>query len=231
MSLRTLRRVCDRVALLNDETRKRLLGLGFRDERLAVVGAGIDTRTFTLAPRPLPAGRVLWVHRLEPTKGISDLPRVVALLPRGAHVDVVGRGPRAWTERLEADLSSAGVRHRVTLHGYVSERELVALYASANVFISCSFEEGWGISLCEALAVGVPCVAYDLPTYAEVFGGLVETVPPGDAAALAARVRDVLSGNEDDAARARRSTAVARYSYAAAAERQATIFDALLDRR
>lgn len=228
VSLRAMRGGCDAVCLLNAQTRDALLRLGFASERLAVVGAGIDTGRFKLASPPPREDRVLWVHRLEPTKGIFDLPRLAALLPHGARIDVVGRGPRAWTQRLEAELSSAGVRDRVVLHGYVGEDALATLYARANVFISCSYEEGWGISVCEALAVGVPCVAYALASYDETFPGLVDTVPAGDVAAFARRVADALGREEDDATRSRRSTAVARYSFAAAAERQAAVFAPLL---
>jgi glycosyltransferase involved in cell wall biosynthesis len=228
VSLRAMRGGCERVCLLGAQTRDALLGLGFASERLAVVGAGIDTERFKVAPPPPRENRVLWVHRLEPTKGIFDLPRLAALLPPDVRLDVVGRGPRAWTERLTAELSSAGVRDRVALHGYVGEDELVEFYARANVFISCSYEEGWGISVCEALAVGVPCVAYALPSYDETFPGLVETVPAGDVAALARRVAGALGRKEDLETRSRRSAAVARYSFAAAAERQAAVFSPLL---
>jgi glycosyltransferase involved in cell wall biosynthesis len=229
ISLGALRAACERVSVLNDETRRSLRRRGFAEDRLAVVGAGIDTSRFTLAPPPRRENRVLWVHRLEPTKGIFDLPLLAALLPMGAHIDIVGRGPRVWHDRLEAELAAAGVRNRITFHGYLPEEQLVALYARANVFISCSYEEGWGLSLCEALAVGVPCVAYALPSYEETFPGLVETAVLGDVAALARRVARVLARDEDAATRARRASAVARYSFAAAAERQATIFAELLE--
>jgi glycosyltransferase involved in cell wall biosynthesis len=169
----------------------------------------------------------LWVHRLEPTKGVADLPRLATLLGPQTSFDVVGNGPRHVRDALARALADGGVAERVRLHGYVDEATLVDLYARANAFVSCSYEEGWGISLCEALAVGVPCAAYALPSYASVFGDLIATVPTGDVAALAGRIDDLLS-RPDDAARAQRSAAVAQYSFAAAGARQAAIFAELL---
>jgi glycosyltransferase involved in cell wall biosynthesis len=231
ISLRALRRSCDRISLLNDETRAALERRGFARERLRVVGAGIDTARFRLVPAPAPGRRVLWVHRLEPTKGVGDLPRLAALLGSETTIDVVGNGPRHVRAALERVLAAAGVAERVRLHGYVDDATLVELYARANAFVSCSYEEGWGISLCEALAVGVPCAGYALPSYASVFGDLIATVPIGDVAALARRIDGILRDPGDELARARRSDGVADYSFASAGARQAAIFAELLATR
>ncbi len=228
LSLRALRARCERIALLNVETKDELLRRGFAPERLRIVGAGIDTARFAFAPAPEPGRRVLWVHRLEPTKGIGDLPKLALLLRPDTSIDVVGGGPAHLRARLSAELAAAGVVGRVTLHGYVDDPTLLQLYARANAFVSCSYEEGWGISLCEALSVGVPCVAYALPSYSSVFGGLIETVPIGDVAALAQCVNGVLARTETNAVRVLRSAAVAHFSFAAAGQRQARIFAELL---
>jgi glycosyltransferase involved in cell wall biosynthesis len=227
-SLGVLRARADRVFLLNEDTRAALLHRGFRSTQLAVTPAGIDLARFPPAPAPPRADRVLWVHRLEPTKGMFDLPQLVAQLPAAAHVDVVGRGPSAWRERLETELVRAGVRERVAFHGYLDDAALARLYAAANVFVSCSYEEGWGLSLAEALAVGVPCVAYELPSHREVFGDAVETVPLGDVAALARHIADVLQHDDAEGARAHRRAAVEPYSFTAAAARQVAVFETLL---
>jgi len=228
VSLRALRARCERVSVLNADTRDALLAKGFRATQLSVVGAGIDLNRFALAPAPPAAGRVLWVHRLEPTKGIFDLPRLASLLPPGARIDVVGQGPQIWRRQLQAGLEAAGASERVVFHGRVDEAALASLYATANAFVSCSYEEGWGLSLAEALAAGVPCVAYALPSHTQVFGTAIETVPVGDIAALAQRLGAVLERPDGPAERARRRAAVEPYSFAAAAARQVAIFDSLL---
>lgn len=228
ISLRALRAGCDRVVLLNEHVAAALRSYGFRATQLAVLGAGIDLARFPLTPAPPARMRVLWVHRLEPTKGMFDLPRLAALLPQASHIDVVGRGPRAARERLEAELARAGVRERFTFHGHVEDAQLAALYANANAFVSCSYEEGWGLSLAEALAAGVPCVAYALPSHAAVFPGLVETVPAGDVAALAHLLRGVLERSEPPQARLQRRAGVEPYSFAAAAERHVALFEELI---
>jgi glycosyltransferase involved in cell wall biosynthesis len=227
-TLRALRRGCDRVLLLNEDVRARLLGRGFSNTQLAVTGAGIDLHRFALRPPPPPGRRVLWVHRLETTKGMFDLPRLAALLGDGARIDVVGRGPHAARARLEKMIDRARVGERIIFHGHVDDAALARLYANANAFVSCSYEEGWGLSIAEALAAGVPCFAYALPSHREIFGSVVETAPVGDVAALAQRIRGAFARRELERDRARRRAAVERHSFAVVAERHVTLFEQLL---
>jgi glycosyltransferase involved in cell wall biosynthesis len=229
LSLRVLRRGCDRVFLLNESVREALEDIGFQSNALSVLGAGIDMQRFALGPSPPARDRLLWVHRLEPTKGVFDLPKLMAALPSTVQLDVVGDGPAGVRRRLEGALNAAD-RARVTFHTFLDAATLQDLYSRANAFISCSYEEGWGLSLCEALATGTPCVAYDLPSYAQTFRGLVETVPVGDVAALARRVLQVLRHPDGESARDRRRAAVEQYSFAGVAARQAKAFDELLAR-
>jgi glycosyltransferase involved in cell wall biosynthesis len=56
-----------------------------------------------------------------------------------------------------------------------------------------SFYESWTIAVCEALACGVPVVAYDIPPYAEIYGDIVQTAPVGDNLAMAKNVIRILS--------------------------------------
>jgi glycosyltransferase involved in cell wall biosynthesis len=98
----------------------------------------------------------------------------------------------------------------------------------AAVFISCSYEEGWGISIAEALAMGLPCVAYDLPSHEEIFGDEIRRVRVGDKAAFAQAVKELLAQRCTDDDRAARRRAAERHSLDACARREETVFAALL---
>ena len=61
------------------------------------------------------------------------------------------------------------------------------------MFVSLSHEEGWGTAVCEALAAGVPVVAYDIPTIRYLFGNAAHLISLGDQATFAHKVIEILT--------------------------------------
>jgi glycosyltransferase involved in cell wall biosynthesis len=55
-----------------------------------------------------------------------------------------------------------------------------------------SIEEGWGIVVAEALSVGTPVLAYDLPVYKDIFGRRIHTVAIHNEKRLRASARRLL---------------------------------------
>lgn len=120
--------------------------------------------------RPL---QVLTVGRLSPEKGHVGLVEAFAAVRRrglDAHLRIGGDGD--GRDALLAAIRRHGLEHRVTLLGRLSEDQVRAEMAQADVFALSSFMEGLPVVLMEALAVGVPVVA---PAVA----GVPELVEPG----------------------------------------------------
>ncbi|WP_433252532.1 glycosyltransferase family 4 protein [Streptosporangium sp. CA-135522] len=106
---------------------------------------------------------VVYLGRLVGHKRVE---RVVALAAElgdsrpGLHVHVVGRGPESGA--LAAAAAGLGVADRVHLHGFLTEPEKNAVLGSALLNVTASEFEGWGLTVIEAAAFGVPTVAYDV---------------------------------------------------------------------
>jgi phosphatidyl-myo-inositol dimannoside synthase len=126
---------------------------------------GLDTREVR-ARYGLGEGRwLLSVARLSRHKGIDTALQALARL-RSRYPDlryaVVGSGEEQ--EALAAEARDLGVANRVRFLTDVPDRDLPALYNSAEVYLGVSRlmeqrVEGFGISLAEASACGVPVVA------------------------------------------------------------------------
>jgi glycosyltransferase involved in cell wall biosynthesis len=138
---------------------------------------GLTTARSPVFERLYADGRrhVLAVGRLAPNKRLEDLLRAFALLQRGplrsSRLLIVGDdGLVAYAGALRALARSLRLRH-VVFCGRVAEDELRSAYALADVLVSLSEHEGYGVPLVEAMLAGVPVVAYDAGAVAETAAG------------------------------------------------------------
>jgi glycosyltransferase involved in cell wall biosynthesis len=107
-------------------------------------------------------------------------------------VDLVLAGGRAGErDGLAALAESLGLGERLRLLGWVDDADLPALYASALCLAYPSEYEGFGLQICEAMAVGCPVLAARATSLPEVVGDGGETFAldgPGELSALLQRV-------------------------------------------
>ena len=147
----------------------------------------------TLAAFGLTPGRyALFVGRLAPDKRVEDA--IAACTGDVAVPLVIVGGPTegtAYADRLRA-ATAAGP---VVFTGDRFGAELAELYSSAGVFVLPSAAEGLSMSLLEAMAYGVPCIASDIPGNRELLddGALGALVPVGDVDGLAAAIAAALA--------------------------------------
>jgi phosphatidyl-myo-inositol alpha-mannosyltransferase len=166
------------------------------------------------------AGRIVFIGRPEPRKGLPVLLRAFERLPDGATLDLVGVRP-----------DEVAALERVRAHGRVTDDERARLLAGADVLCAPSLGgESFGLVLVEGMAAGLPVVATRIPGYAAV---LPETagrlVPAGDEAALARALGELL-GDADLRARlgdaGRREAA--RYDWSRVGDEIAAVYDEVL---
>ena len=202
-----LERFLDEVDLIITSSPNMIVGSEFlapRAEKCRVVHFGLPLERIAGAPgaearaaelRAQHPGRhiVLFVGRLVYYKGANVLVRAMADV--NADLVMIGRGP------LEPELRELavelGLGERVTFLGEQEEAALAAWYRAADVFCLPSVErsEAFGLVQIEAQCVGTPVVSTNLPTgvpYANLHGVTGLTVPPNDAGALAAALRELL---------------------------------------
>jgi len=153
------------VVAVSDDVRQRLLDSGVAANRIHFIRNGIDLRPFTNAIPSLrhlavqPDGLLIgWVGRLTYDKGPDLFLRAIAQLrpefPDARYI-LVGEGPyRPQVERLISDLALGEVVH---LLGQRSD--MPAVYASCDLMVSSSRQEGLPMAILEGMASSLPWVA------------------------------------------------------------------------
>jgi glycosyltransferase involved in cell wall biosynthesis len=159
--------------------------------RREITPLGVDPRDFPVAPAPRSrdwGGRLLYVGRIEPSKGIDTAIEALALLPPSTTLDVVGRGDDEQRRALTDLAEQLGVTERVRFDA-VDRSRLADRYRSADACVFPSrWEEPFGMVPLEAMACGTPVVATGTGGSGEFLldGSNCLLFPPGDAASLAA---------------------------------------------
>ncbi len=160
---------------------------------VAPLPRGEARRLLGVGPRELVA---LDVGRLAPEKRHDVVLRefsAARLLVPDARLVIVGDGhERVRLERMAREL---GVAARVRILGGLDRERLTAWYSAADVLVAGSLSETGPLTVVEAMACGVPAVAYDAPGFEDRVatgdnGVLVEPRDGELAAALAAALGD-----------------------------------------
>lgn len=117
------------------------------------------------------AGTVLFVGRLAPNKCQHDLIAAFAVLsrfrPQSRLVLVGHASPPQYLHSLKSLARRLDVHSRVVFAGKVSDKNLLHWYQLSDVLACTSEHEGFGVPLVEAMANGLPVVAYDAAAVAE----------------------------------------------------------------
>ena len=155
--------------------------------------------------------RLLAVGRLHQVKGFDLLlqafARIASYFPDW-DLAIVGEGPER--EALEQQVDELGLLERVALPGRAGN--IGQWYESADMYVLSSRTEGLSNTLLEAMASGLPAVAFDCDTGPReiirrgIDGILVE--PAGDPEALAAHLSHLMANPEEREAYARRAVDV-----------------------
>ena len=112
--------------------------------------------------RQQPPLRLLFMGRLDSYKRVDWLIEACAA-SGAADLHVVGDGP--LRRQLEEKALAAGIDQAVVFHGRISEQEKLAVLRDSDLLVlpaDCS-NEAFGIVQLEAMACGVPALAFDLP--------------------------------------------------------------------
>lgn len=196
--------------------------------RVKIVPDIVDTKQFAPpSPEAVAAFRarhgltkqtVGFVGRIAKEKGWTHLiPLALALREEGSELLIVGDGPQR--NRLRRAVDNAGLRDWVTITGFIPNHEVPLAMAACRVLVMPSVYEEFGGASIEALAIGVPVVAFAVGGLQEILRGVTPDllIAPEDTHALIMRVKDVLAGRHAAMTQPRQLRAYVEGHYTASA--------------
>ncbi len=200
-----------------------------------VIGGGVDAQKFSPDPAVPRSGRILFVGRVLPHKGVDV---IIQALPVGMALDIVGH---VRDERYLQDLQRLATGKSVAFHHDLGDAALVRMYRSALCVVLPSVYDDMygghtdvpellGQTLLEGMACGTPAVGTQVASIPEIIEDGVTgfLVPPNDPALLG-RALTCLASNSlrsrqfGDAARC---AVVERFSWPAVVSRCLAIYAA-----
>jgi len=179
---------------------------GIKPEKVSVIYEGIDAEEFQrkyskvdleIIKRKykLPEKYILSVGHLEPRKNYLRLIEAFDLLKRKYQVPhklvIVGR--ENWKFTSIYDLTQRlGLKDLVLFTKFVDEKDLPALYQSADVFVAPSIFEGFGFTPLESMAAGTPVAASNATSIPEVVGDAALFFNPNDRNEIAEKTYELI---------------------------------------
>jgi glycosyltransferase involved in cell wall biosynthesis len=178
---------------------------GIRRTRMDVVYTCVDLallkkltyNRYSVQPRKI---NLLYAGRLYYGKGIMHLLTIMKLLARDLgqtnfHLQIFGRGPLEETLRRYIFLND--LQKLVTFRGYVPHDSLLKNLADSDILCFPSLYEACPLLMIEAMGLGKPVVAYDLPFAREMLGRNCSMLLASDNTDFARKLSRLMSCDDD----------------------------------
>ncbi len=167
------------MAVISKSTEEELAKFGFPHTHLRNVRIAVDLERYKeLAIPKSPVPLIGYLGRIKKYKSVDHLLKAFTIIRsqvKDAKLMIVGDGD--GLPELRALAQKLGIADAVTFTGFVPLDEKVRLINQMHVVVNTSAKEGWGLTVTEANACGVPVVASDVP-------GLRDAVKDGETGLL-----------------------------------------------
>ncbi len=194
------RRWADQILVLNKMDQEYLVkDRGIAESRISVVNGGVDFGHLRgLCGKKTKTYDGIFLGRFHPQKGIFDLLKIWKLVctkKPEAQLCMIGGGRPSLEEKVKAIIKENNLCENIELVGFKQGDEKFLLLKSSSIFLCPSYYESFAIVVAEAMACGLPVVAYNLPIFNDIYRGNILQVPLGDINKFADAVIDFLNND------------------------------------
>jgi len=219
--------ICVSTALQNE-----ILQMGIAKNIISVIPNGITTDYFYVNSSIDRKKEILFVGSLTQNKGVRFLlesfSQIHKKYPKFS-LRIIGDGPEE--KFLKKISKKLGLEENVTIHKSIPHNEIGSVMRKSYMFVLPSFQEGFGVVLLEALASGLPCIAFASGGVKDVLGdGRGILVEPGNAKELTSAMEVLI--NDYDLYKAlieKGQTFSRQYSWDSIAKRVVSVYEKILN--
>ena len=195
-----MKRKADVVCVVNQEIKAYLIKKKMDPAKIVVVRNGVDCRYInSVQALDTPLYDAVFVGRFHVQKGIFDLIHswaTVCGLHADAQLALIGSGTASFAAAVQSLIEKKTITRHIHLLGFRDGKEKYQIMKSSRIFVCPSTYESWGIVIAEAMACGLPVVAYELPVYKAIFHKGIITVPIGNTQLFAQAISELLNNRD-----------------------------------
>lgn len=201
-------RNADKIIAVSQSTKKDLQELfNTPASKVSVVYEGVNVQKIALKKKKSRLDRLklgkkymLFIGTLEPKKNLVTLVRAYKKLltwhREFAKYPLVIAGHDSYkSEEVYDEVKELRLEKQVKFIGYITHNEKIDLFKACSVFINPSSYEGFGLTLVEAMTLGVPVIASNMSSMPEIIGKGGVLVDPEKEYELAAAMKAVLTSS------------------------------------
>jgi glycosyltransferase involved in cell wall biosynthesis len=201
--------------------------------RMVVCSPGAPPPVFN--PFNASPGPILFIGTIEPRKNLPMLAAAYEQVARRRQTVpalVLAGKQGEQSDLILEQLRTKAAAGRVEYRGYVPDEERQRLYAEASMLVLPSLEEGFGMTVVEAMQAGVPVIASTRGALPEVAGDAGILVDPTSAPDISAAIERLLDSTDERRRRVEAGRAqAARFSWVGSARTLIAAYRDALSRR
>ena len=150
----------------SETTRMKLIKFyGLDPKRIVVIPGGVDLNKFTPGEKSVDEPKILMCSRLDKRKNLHEALLAFSRIREAPFsITIVGEGP----EGVALKKVAAALNLNVRFTGNLTDSEVAAHFGHADIFVSTSLSEGFGLSLIQAMAAGCASVVSDIGAHREL---------------------------------------------------------------
>jgi glycosyltransferase involved in cell wall biosynthesis len=202
VGFKVAKKYADLILAVSEPTAQALKSIGMPAKKVKTVEAGVHYDEIRKIASHVKEKEFdgIFMKRFDKTKGIFDVieiwRKVVDEIPN-AKLALVGHGTKNIIEKLKRIILTEKLENNIKIVGPIYDfNRKIEMLAKSKVFLLPSYEENWAIVIGEALATGIPVVAYELPEIKPIWKDSVVWVSKGDKESFANEVIKLLVDEE-----------------------------------